>query len=130
MPCYSGLSLSALEADESILQVHEALLQLSRHCANIIVWSLCQILDKLQKVRDHIVWLYATAYAPAETCRSRNELGCSRVLGLHTQSPYTPPQLPLEHIHRRGQFSDGTVNTTFCTAQIPCYQRSHCLCLC
>jgi hypothetical protein len=49
MPCYSGLSMGALEVDESLTQVHEALLQLSRHCADMIVWNLCEILDKLQK---------------------------------------------------------------------------------
>ncbi|KAF8592239.1 hypothetical protein K439DRAFT_1626245 [Ramaria rubella] len=49
LPCFSGLALSDVEVDESALQVIEALLQLSRHCINIIVWSLCEILDKLSK---------------------------------------------------------------------------------
>jgi hypothetical protein len=61
LPCYSGVRASELEVNKSSLQVIEALLQLSRHCVNIIVWSLCEILDKLSKacLLNYTCWVCA-----------------------------------------------------------------------
>lgn len=51
LPYYSGLRISELEDNESVNQIITALIQLSRRSINLVVWSLCEILDRLSKVR-------------------------------------------------------------------------------
>ena len=50
LPCNSGVLLDHLEADTTIQQSIEALVELSNDSLDIIAWALTELLDRLVKV--------------------------------------------------------------------------------
>ena len=50
LPCNSGVLLDRLEADTTIQQSIEALVELSNDSLDIIAWALTELLDRLVKV--------------------------------------------------------------------------------
>ncbi|KIJ57137.1 hypothetical protein M422DRAFT_219023 [Sphaerobolus stellatus SS14] len=49
LPYYSGLRLSEMEDNEAVTQIITALVQLSKRSINVIIWTVCEILDRLSK---------------------------------------------------------------------------------
>ena len=50
VPCHSGHSLDRVEADPSVRQTIETLVELARESSDMIVWALTELLDRLAKV--------------------------------------------------------------------------------
>lgn len=51
LPCNSGISLERVEADKSMQQAVETLVELSKDSLDMIAWALTELLDRLAKVR-------------------------------------------------------------------------------
>ncbi|KAI5118442.1 hypothetical protein M0805_000576 [Coniferiporia weirii] len=50
LPCYSGLSLTDLEADSAMQNIIETLVELAKQALDIIVWKLSEELERLAKL--------------------------------------------------------------------------------
>ena len=55
LPCNSGISLTELEADEAVQQTVESLIELSKDSLDMISLALTEQIDKLAKVRTHLM---------------------------------------------------------------------------
>jgi hypothetical protein len=51
LPCYSGMSIVEIEADDTVQQAVESLRDLSKDFPDFVAWTLASMLDHLSKVR-------------------------------------------------------------------------------
>ncbi|KAL0949203.1 hypothetical protein HGRIS_009281 [Hohenbuehelia grisea] len=66
LPCYSGVQLDQLEADNAIEQAVEALVDLANDSLDMIAYALSELLDRLAKVRKDHTAVPETSVTPSQ----------------------------------------------------------------